>query len=87
MQPTSNADAPARVGLLTVEVRNDFGCTRVYPADSTARLFAALIGQKTFGPHHVSAIRALGYDVEVQTTSAELPREFQPAPAADLSRF
>jgi 2-keto-3-deoxy-galactonokinase len=62
--------------FITVEVRNNYGNDLVYPADATARLFAALIGQKTFSARHISALRTLGYTMHV--AAGKLPQEFQP---------
>lgn len=67
--------APATV--ITVSVRCVFGIDRVYPADNTAALFAALLNVKSFNATQISAIRALGYAVHV--AAGQLPREFQPA--------
>lgn len=62
--------------FITVTVRNVYGNDLVYPADSTAELFAALLGVKTFNARQVSAIKALGYAVHVQGET-RLPWEMQ----------
>jgi hypothetical protein len=64
----------APISVVTVSVRNVHGIDRVYPADNTAALFAALAGRKTFDSQHIQAIRALGFTVHV--AARQLPEGF-----------
>lgn len=47
-----------------VMVRNVYGNELIYPANDTAKTFAALIGKKTLDRNDFRLIRLLGFDVE-----------------------
>jgi hypothetical protein len=61
--------------VITVAVRNVYGNELVYPADSRASLFAAMIGQTTFSVRHISALRALGFTIHV--AAGQLPEHMR----------
>lgn len=49
---------------VSVKERSVYGNTLVYPNCEKSKLFAQLIGVKTFNATQLDLIRALGYDVE-----------------------
>jgi len=60
--------------VITVQVRDVYGRTLVYPADDTGHLFARLLQVKTFNAHQVACMRALGYAVHV--AAGQLPEGY-----------
>jgi hypothetical protein len=52
------------VPVMKVFVRDQYGQQAFYPADETARLFAAIAGTKTITPANLSHILKLGYSIE-----------------------
>jgi hypothetical protein len=59
---------------ITVAVRTVYGNDLVYPVDDKAALFASLLRVKTFNPHQIRTIRALGYAVHI--AAGQLPAGF-----------
>lgn len=47
-----------------VTVKNVYGNNLVYPANETAKIFAALCGKKTLDSRDLERIRLLGYEIE-----------------------
>ncbi len=54
------------MGKFTYFVRDVYGTLRMYPANETAKIFAALGGKKTFDKLDLELIKALGFEV-IQT--------------------
>ena len=55
---------------LIVKIKNVYGKDLIYPVCEKAKLFAALIGQKTLGElgyseYNINSIKDLGYSIEV----------------------
>lgn len=62
---------------ITVQVRDVYGRTLVYPADETSATFARLLNVKTFNAHQVACIRDLGYAVHVaNVATGQLPEGY-----------
>jgi hypothetical protein len=53
---------------IKVEIRSVFGVEKIYPACETAEGFCKLIGQKTLTEQNIQHIKALGYEVQVQSS-------------------
>jgi hypothetical protein len=51
---------------LIVKIESKYGRTLIYPVNDTAKTFAELINQKTLGPDHVTLIKTLGYEIEIE---------------------
>jgi hypothetical protein len=49
--------------VVEVELRNVYGNNLMYPVNTTARIFAKLLGVKTFNRQQVQGMRDLGYVV------------------------
>jgi hypothetical protein len=61
----------ASQNTVTVQVRNVYGVSTIYPMCDTARRFAAIAGTKTLTPSVVSEIRAIGFQiVEIGSSAA-----------------
>ena len=71
---TPDDAAPART--MQVQVRSVYGEDKVYPADTTARVFASLTGKKTFSARDLANIRELGYEITISAGSIRLPDGF-----------
>lgn len=50
---------------IQVEVREVYGCPKIYPVCPTAKIFAHLIGKKTISAQEIQIIKQLGTEVEV----------------------
>jgi len=48
---------------ITVQIREVYGCPKVYPVCETAKQFAALLGTKTLTLDALTGIAGLGYAV------------------------
>lgn len=57
---------------ITVQVKNIYGNTLVYPICDKAKLLASLSGHKTLTDHAVDRIKQLGYKIIVQQNVVEL---------------
>ncbi len=51
---------------LTVKIKNVYGADLVYAACPKSELLLGLTGHKTFSPHHIAKMKALGYSFTVQ---------------------
>jgi hypothetical protein len=49
--------------VIEVELRNVYGNNLMYPVNTTARIFAKMLGVKTFNRQQVQCMRDLGYTV------------------------
>ena len=49
--------------VVEVEIRNVYGNSLLYPVNTTARIFAQMLGVKTFNRQQVQCMRDLGYIV------------------------
>lgn len=49
--------------IVEVQLRNVYGNDLMYPVNTTARIFAKMLGVKTFNRHQVQGMRDLGYVV------------------------
>ncbi len=54
---------------IKVRIQKVYGVDRIYPVCTKGKVFALLIGQKTFNDDHVKWIKSLGFEVEVETPS------------------
>ena len=70
------ADAPGPISSrITVETRQVYGMTRVYPVCAMAKRLAAVAGTKTLTDHALDEIRKLGFDIVDRTSiGAQLAR-------------
>jgi hypothetical protein len=57
---------------ITVKIRDVYGKEAVYPACPKAEAFARLANAKTLTERVLAEVRALGYEVEVQSRWKEL---------------
>ena len=55
-----------------VKIKNVYGKETIYPANSTAQIFADLARQHTLTRETLKHIKALGYEVEVVQQALEL---------------
>lgn len=53
------------MNTMTVFARHVYGKPLCYPADATARKFAALLNLKTFSDQQLQGIEALGFTIEM----------------------
>jgi predicted type IV restriction endonuclease len=51
---------------ITVQIKNVYGNTTVYPVCEKAKIFAAMAGTKTLTLQAVAQIKLLGYAITVQ---------------------
>jgi len=56
--------SPSAKPKCAVQLRNVYGNRRIYPCNTSARLFCALAGTKTLSEAHLTHIRELGYEIE-----------------------
>jgi hypothetical protein len=54
---------------ITVQIKSVYGDERIYPICEKAKAFASLTGCKTLTRVAIGHIKALGYVVNVQTTT------------------
>lgn len=52
---------------IKVRIKNVYGNELVYPVCADAALLCSLTGQKTLSPMHLRQIKALGYEIAVET--------------------
>jgi len=57
---------------ITVEIKNNYGYEKIYPACPISRKFAAIAGTKTLTERVIELIKGLGYTVQVEQTVREL---------------
>lgn len=50
---------------IQVTIKSVYGKTLIYPVDDKAKVFTALIGQKTLTTKHLELIKSLGFEVEL----------------------
>jgi hypothetical protein len=60
------------MNAIEIEVRSVYGITQAYPANETAKLFAAIAGTKTLTAQDLRRIMALGFDVIQQAKPVTL---------------
>ena len=48
---------------ITVQTRNNYGTQAIYPICDEAKVFAAMLGQKTLTPDNIQYIMRLGFEV------------------------
>jgi hypothetical protein len=56
---------------IQIEVRNVYGNETIYPANETAKTFAAIAGTKTLKSETLKLAKSLGYKVELVQNAAE----------------
>ena len=49
--------------VIEVEIRSVYGTNLLYPVNTSARIFAKMLGVKTFNRQQVQCMRDLGYTV------------------------
>ena len=54
------------MGTITVRVTNSYGRQLVYPVCRSASVFAKIAGTKTLGSDTIAAIKALGFEIQIQ---------------------
>jgi hypothetical protein len=54
------------MGTITVRVTNSYGRQLVYPVCKAADEFAGIAGTKTLGTETIAAIKALGFEIQIQ---------------------
>lgn len=57
---------------ITVEIKNVYGNTTIYPVCEKAKIFASMVGQKTLTSRDIEHIKKLGFEVEVQQKTIHL---------------
>ena len=57
---------------ITVEIRDVYGQSRVYPVCDKAKLFADIAGTTTILPRDIQRIQELGYEVVVKQQEMKL---------------
>jgi hypothetical protein len=55
---------------ITVEIRDVYGQSKIYPVCDKAKIFADIAGTKTILPADIQRIQVLGYDVQVKQPKA-----------------
>lgn len=56
---------------ITIEIKNQYGNERIFPACPTAAIFAGIAGTKTLTRDNLAAIKALGYEVRIKEQTLE----------------
>lgn len=51
---------------ITVEIKDVYGQTKVYPMCEKSKLFAEIAGTKTLTTYNIQKIKALGYEVKIK---------------------
>ena len=64
--PTTFEPTPEPTMTITVRVRDVYGCRTIYPVCAAAQTFATIAGTKTLPYWVITAIKNLGYTVEVE---------------------
>ena len=57
---------------ITVEIKDVYGVSKVYPVCDEAKIFAAIAGTKTLRPEDIKHIQTLGYAVEIKQREVRL---------------
>ena len=57
---------------ITVEIREVYGQSRIYPVCAGAKLFADIAGTTTILPRDIQRIQELGYEVVVKQQEMKL---------------
>ena len=57
---------------ITVEIRDVYGQSRIYPVCAGAKLFADIAGTTTILPRDIQRIQELGYEVVVKQQEIKL---------------
>lgn len=57
---------------ITVEIRDVYGQSRVYPVCDKAKLFADIAGTTTILPRDIQRIQELGYEILVKQKELKL---------------
>jgi hypothetical protein len=57
---------------ITVEIRDVYGQSRIYPVCAGAKLFADIAGTTTILPRDIQRIQELGYEVVVKQQEMKL---------------
>ena len=57
---------------IQVTIKNNYGRDVIYPACKDSELFAMIAGTKTLSREVLTAIKALGYTVEVKPQTLEV---------------
>ncbi len=52
---------------ITVKIKSVYGVDRIYPIDKNAKIFVALVGNKTLSKADIDRIKALGYEILTET--------------------
>lgn len=50
---------------IQVTIKTVYGKDLIYPVDANAKVFTALIGQKTLTQAHLELIKSLGFKIEL----------------------
>jgi hypothetical protein len=58
--------------VITVVVKDQYGCQVVHPACPKAQAFASIAGTKTLTHQAIKQIKALGYAINVQQKEVQL---------------
>jgi hypothetical protein len=56
----------------TIEVRDVYGKSLIYPVDGNALLFAALTGKKTFSKYDMLKIEKLGFNIKAKVYGGQI---------------
>jgi len=57
---------------IVINVRNEYGMNRAYPANEAAHLFACIAGQKTLTLATLKRVKQLGFEIEQETPATDL---------------
>ena len=57
---------------ITVEIRDVYGQSKIYPVCDKAKIFADIAGTTTLLPRDIQRIQMLGYDVQVKQREVKL---------------
>ena len=57
---------------ITVEIREVYGQSKIYPVCAGAKLFADIAGTKTLLPRDIQRIQTLGYEVIIKQREMQL---------------
>jgi hypothetical protein len=57
---------------ITVEIKDVYGQSKIYPVCAGAKLFADIAGTKTLLPRDIQRIQTLGYEVIIKQREMQL---------------
>ena len=57
---------------ITVEIREVYGQSKIYPVCDKAKIFADIAGTRTLLPRDIQRIQALGYEVIIKQRELSL---------------